>query len=142
MGASSFLLSPPVLTLLGVAGTAWLLKKLYENDTPQGQDTAASVGKTPSEMAMEGGPEGPTRERPNVEDVVKERQIQNKMEDFRSNLRRMGADEDRKRIYLRDYLDVGNAIEKETAYRDWETDRKSTRLNSSHSAKSRMPSSA
>ena len=30
----------------------------------------------------------------------------------------------------------------EDAYRDWETDRKSTRLNSSHSAKSRMPSSA
>ena len=29
-----------------------------------------------------------------------------------------------------------------TRYRDWETDRKSTRLNSSHSAKSRMPSSA
>ena len=30
----------------------------------------------------------------------------------------------------------------EGEYRDWETDRKSTRLNSSHSAKSRMPSSA
>ena len=30
----------------------------------------------------------------------------------------------------------------QTGYRDWETDRKSTRLNSSHSAKSRMPSSA
>ena len=30
----------------------------------------------------------------------------------------------------------------EELYRDWETDRKSTRLNSSHSAKSRMPSSA
>ena len=29
-----------------------------------------------------------------------------------------------------------------TAYRDWETDRKSTRLNSSHSGESRMPSSA
>ena len=28
------------------------------------------------------------------------------------------------------------------AYRDWETDRKSTRLNSSHSRASRMPSSA
>ena len=27
-------------------------------------------------------------------------------------------------------------------YRDWETDRKSTRLNSSHSRESRMPSSA
>ena len=30
----------------------------------------------------------------------------------------------------------------QNVYRDWETDRKSTRLNSSHSAKSRMPSSA
>ena len=27
-------------------------------------------------------------------------------------------------------------------YRDWETDRKSTRLNSSHSGESRMPSSS
>ena len=30
----------------------------------------------------------------------------------------------------------------DTEYRDWETDRKSTRLNSSHSRASRMPSSA
>ena len=30
----------------------------------------------------------------------------------------------------------------QNAYRDWETDRKSTRLNSSHSGESRMPSSA
>ena len=29
-----------------------------------------------------------------------------------------------------------------TNYRDWETDRKSTRLNSSHEIPSRMPSSA
>ena len=28
------------------------------------------------------------------------------------------------------------------AYRDWETDRKSTRLNSSHITRARMPSSA
>ena len=33
-------------------------------------------------------------------------------------------------------------IDSSRIYRDWETDRKSTRLNSSHSAKSRMPSSA
>ena len=33
-------------------------------------------------------------------------------------------------------------LSKSARYRDWETDRKSTRLNSSHSAKSRMPSSA
>ena len=33
-------------------------------------------------------------------------------------------------------------LSKGVSYRDWETDRKSTRLNSSHSAKSRMPSSA
>ena len=30
----------------------------------------------------------------------------------------------------------------ELGYRDWETDRKSTRLNSSHRSLSRMPSSA
>ena len=46
-------------------------------------------------------------------------------------------------------LDLNEVIPYETdfsigcwVYRDWETDRKSTRLNSSHSAKSRMPSSA
>ena len=33
-------------------------------------------------------------------------------------------------------------VDTRLVYRDWETDRKSTRLNSSHSAKSRMPSSA
>ena len=32
--------------------------------------------------------------------------------------------------------------EAKLAYRDWETDRKSTRLNSSHEIPSRMPSSA
>ena len=40
--------------------------------------------------------------------------------------------------HLRDRLYLGAGA----VYRDWETDRKSTRLNSSHSAKSRMPSSA
>ena len=34
------------------------------------------------------------------------------------------------------------SIEVEPTYRDWETDRKSTRLNSSHRSLSRMPSSA
>ena len=33
-------------------------------------------------------------------------------------------------------------IREEGKYRDWETDRKSTRLNSSHITRSRMPSSA
>ena len=37
---------------------------------------------------------------------------------------------------------ISKGINREIEYRDWETDRKSTRLNSSHSAKSRMPSSA
>ena len=37
---------------------------------------------------------------------------------------------------------ISNAVGFFFIYRDWETDRKSTRLNSSHSAKSRMPSSA
>ena len=35
-----------------------------------------------------------------------------------------------------------NKIVEDVAYRDWETDRKSTRLNSSHITRSRMPSSA
>ena len=34
------------------------------------------------------------------------------------------------------------SLNKSNRYRDWETDRKSTRLNSSHSRASRMPSSA
>ena len=46
------------------------------------------------------------------------------------------------RIYLHaEILALIRAGDKKI-YRDWETDRKSTRLNSSHSAKSRMPSSA
>ena len=43
-------------------------------------------------------------------------------------------------VSISDYFNVSGGIWE--AYRDWETDRKSTRLNSSHSAKSRMPSSA
>ena len=46
-----------------------------------------------------------------------------------------------KASFMSDYnIDLDK--EKMSWYRDWETDRKSTRLNSSHSAKSRMPSSA
>ena len=37
---------------------------------------------------------------------------------------------------------TGDSYDNALAYRDWETDRKSTRLNSSHSGESRMPSSA
>ena len=43
------------------------------------------------------------------------------------------------RLGIKIHMIVGNH---DTAYRDWETDRKSTRLNSSHSRASRMPSSA
>ena len=38
-------------------------------------------------------------------------------------------------------MDYQNKLQMQN-YRDWETDRKSTRLNSSHSGESRMPSSA
>ena len=37
---------------------------------------------------------------------------------------------------------VNTLQKKNPSYRDWETDRKSTRLNSSHEIPSRMPSSA
>ena len=49
--------------------------------------------------------------------------------------------------YLRQHLDTLATVseiidEYYPRYRDWETDRKSTRLNSSHEFVSRMPSSA
>ena len=40
------------------------------------------------------------------------------------------------------YVANGDKLEACGHYRDWETDRKSTRLNSSHRSLSRMPSSA
>ena len=40
------------------------------------------------------------------------------------------------------YAKENGNINYDTSYRDWETDRKSTRLNSSHRSLSRMPSSA
>ena len=43
---------------------------------------------------------------------------------------------------ITDSLYTNDTLDTIDMYRDWETDRKSTRLNSSHSAKSRMPSSA
>ena len=45
-------------------------------------------------------------------------------------------------VYIKIPVEDKNLINSQGKYRDWETDRKSTRLNSSHSAKSRMPSSA
>ena len=39
-------------------------------------------------------------------------------------------------------VNQGNITSFERPYRDWETDRKSTRLNSSHITRTRMPSSA
>lgn len=115
--AGGFLLSPPVLAILGVAGTAWLIKKLYENDTPEGEETAVSKGKTDSQLAMEVGPEGPPRERPKVEEVADERKVQNRMADFRLRLRNMNADDNRKKIYLRDYVESSDPIDKVAATR-------------------------
>ena len=40
------------------------------------------------------------------------------------------------------HVQIGDIDATAGTYRDWETDRKSTRLNSSHSGESRMPSSA
>ena len=58
---------------------------------------------------------------------------------FKKDMATLSHDE-KKMLFDKDILDkLSKDIE---LYRDWETDRKSTRLNSSHSAKSRMPSSA
>ena len=56
---------------------------------------------------------------------------------------RIGGDNDYLKVASDGQLHlIGGAVQWLDIYRDWETDRKSTRLNSSHSAKSRMPSSA
>ena len=47
-----------------------------------------------------------------------------------------------KHNHLIDWKTTTKAKAKNYKYRDWETDRKSTRLNSSHEIPSRMPSSA
>ena len=57
-----------------------------------------------------------------------------------------------KAFRVADFLELGQLMAKDAlerkescgghSYRDWETDRKSTRLNSSHRSLSRMPSSA
>ena len=50
--------------------------------------------------------------------------------------------EDDLRLSNMNFFKVSDLKLKKTLYRDWETDRKSTRLNSSHRSLSRMPSSA
>ena len=49
---------------------------------------------------------------------------------------------DFKSYYTNTTIDPPKTISHMRSYRDWETDRKSTRLNSSHRSLSRMPSSA
>ena len=45
-------------------------------------------------------------------------------------------------VWYKEKINPGSYTLSELTYRDWETDRKSTRLNSSHEIPSRMPSSA
>ena len=78
--------------------------------------------------------------------VVSEEAVADKVNEFLSGLRARFATEEAFEEALNkeglSYTDFRLKIESQVEYRDWETDRKSTRLNSSHSAKSRMPSSA
>ena len=64
------------------------------------------------------------------------RKIQKEVENFYYDMitRRMSAEATKEQ--------AAAMIDKIAIYRDWETDRKSTRLNSSHRSLSRMPSSA
>ena len=50
--------------------------------------------------------------------------------------------EDRQRRQAKAIAAIEATDIRHCSYRDWETDRKSTRLNSSHITRSRMPSSA
>ena len=56
-------------------------------------------------------------------------------------LERLGKGDEVEFTGLKDFVESKKPNE-HPPYRDWETDRKSTRLNSSHRSLSRMPSSA
>ena len=58
-----------------------------------------------------------------------------------------GDDDKNKQVYQAPKVEqykpsLREEMQNDVLYRDWETDRKSTRLNSSHEIPSRMPSSA
>ena len=57
-------------------------------------------------------------------------------------IKQIPSSEDRGVLRTRTRKDETTITETIREYRDWETDRKSTRLNSSHEIPSRMPSSA
>ena len=57
-------------------------------------------------------------------------------------LQKMKADDELKNIPVITLTTTDDPREIDLCYRDWETDRKSTRLNSSHITRARMPSSA
>ena len=96
-----------------------------------------------------------------LEDFLNEKVLLRDGVSGEDNSIKTNIDVNEQRLYnVGDAVDDGDAVNKRQAieiaesfaipgptgekgeYRDWETDRKSTRLNSSHSAKSRMPSSA
>ena len=68
------------------------------------------------------------------------------IEQVYAEIKQYGHEEPKKKLIAGIVLTGGgsqlNHIKQLVEYRDWETDRKSTRLNSSHSRASRMPSSA
>ena len=64
---------------------------------------------------------------------------------YNMGIERVGTLAGRYQVYRDPYFPPNTILlghKGSTSYRDWETDRKSTRLNSSHSRASRMPSSA
>ena len=74
--------------------------------------------------------------RDNKEAREKKKEIQSKIYDYAGKM--VDYYQSRKDL-IKDNMDDTNNM---ASYRDWETDRKSTRLNSSHRSLSRMPSSA
>ena len=64
------------------------------------------------------------------------------LNEFTSDMSASEKKEAVKKYVADDYKEMSGSEIQEASYRDWETDRKSTRLNSSHRSLSRMPSSA
>ena len=66
------------------------------------------------------------------------------LDTVKSNSEQFGTayDTELRRVIIHGILHLCGQDDKNLTYRDWETDRKSTRLNSSHITRPRMPSSA
>ena len=131
-------------------------KELLENmqktvyaETPQTQHiksekaTAAEIDAIINGKQLPGASPAISVAKEKEQKILDEILQQNRIETLKETIKTRSAElKEARQTYYEKYIKTKHEKLISECYRDWETDRKSTRLNSSHSAKSRMPSSA